>query len=165
MWKNASTTLRLTWQKATEEAQRSEVAEDIDGEDQVRRLLKQKENQWPMKQYSHYSHCFFAKDGAEGPASEEQQKAEEEEQRCSASHTKHAGICRPLSHTQICTQICIHACMPQWYIIWVCHRCWNNTPRYTSAVYACVQTWVYLRQNREVGFERYSEWIRATKES
>lgn len=41
-------------EEATEEAQRSEVAEDIDGEDQ---------------------------DGAEGPASEEQQKAEEEEQR------------------------------------------------------------------------------------
>ena len=75
----------------------------------------------------------------------------------------YAGHCH--THTQICTQICIHACMPQWYIIWVCHRCWNNTPRYTSAVYACVQTWVYLRQNREVGFERYSEWIRATKES
>ena len=37
-----------------------------------------------------------------------------------------------VTHTQICTQICIHACMPQWYIIWVCHRCWNNTPRYTS---------------------------------
>lgn len=65
-----------------------------------------------MKQYSHYSHCFFAKDGAEGPASEEQQKAEEEEQICSASHTKHAGICRPLSHTHkfVRKYVYTHAC-------------------------------------------------------
>ena len=83
-----------------------------------------------MKQYSHYSHCFFAKDGAEGAcirgATEGRRGGAKMLSKPYQARRPYAGHCH--THTNLYANM-YTPCMPQWYIIWVCHRCWNNTTK------------------------------------